>query len=74
MGELSIPGNVSPVAEYPDAQCRDSLCIFHNRSSRFTYHITKSGMDENWEIRYKMLSPMHDILTIAYLIDEKVFL
>lgn len=55
-----------------DAQCRELLRIFDTRLSRFIYHITKSGMDENWEIRYKMLSPMHDILTIAYLIDEKV--
>lgn len=55
-----------------DASCRELLRIFNTKLSRFIYQITESGMDENWETRHKMVSPMHDILTIAYLIDENV--
>lgn len=55
-----------------DAVGRELFRIFDSKLSRFIYNITKSGMDENWKTRYKMFSPMHDILTIAYLIDESV--
>lgn len=53
-----------------DAEGREMLRLFRTELSVFLYHITKSGMEENWQCRRKMVSPMHDILTIAYLIDR----
>lgn len=55
-----------------DAAGRELLRILNTDLSLFLYHITETGMDENWEVRRKMCSPMHDILTVAYLIDENV--
>ncbi|WP_294145073.1 nucleoside hydrolase [uncultured Clostridium sp.] len=55
-----------------DAGTRELLRIFGTDLSRFLYHITQSGLDENWLTRRKPVSPMHDVLTAAYLIDPDV--
>lgn len=55
-----------------DAGTRELLRIFGTELSTFLYHITQSGLDENWAARRKPVSPMHDVLTTAYLIDPGV--
>lgn len=55
-----------------DAGTRELLRIFGTDLSRFIYSITQSGLDENWLTRRKPVSPMHDVLTAAYLIDPDV--
>lgn len=51
---------------------REILRMFDTDLSRFIYNITRVGMEENWETRRKPVAPMHDILTVAYLIDESI--
>lgn len=55
-----------------DAGTRELLRIFGTDLSRFIYSITQSGLDENWLTRRKPVSPMHDVLTAAYLIEPDV--
>ena len=54
------------------AGTREILRIFDTKLSKFIYNITREGLDENWETRRVPVSPMHDVLTIAYLIDESI--
>lgn len=55
-----------------DAGTRELFRIFGTELSTFLYHSTRSGLDENWMARRKPVSPMHDVLTAAYLIDPEV--
>lgn len=55
-----------------DAGTRELLRIFGTELSTFLYQITRSGLDENWAARRKPVSPMHDVLTAAFLIDPDV--
>lgn len=57
-----------------DAGTRELMRIFDTPLSRFLYHITRSGLDENWQVRRKPVSPMHDVLTIAYLIEPSILI
>lgn len=54
------------------ADIREILRIFDTDLSRFIYDITRVGLEENWETRQKPVAPMHDVLTVAYLIDESI--
>ena len=54
------------------ADIREILRIFDTDISRFIYHATREGLIENWETRQKPVAPMHDVLTVAYLIDESI--
>lgn len=54
------------------AEVREILRIFNTDLSNFVYDITRVGVDENWEARRKPVAPMHDVLTVAYLIDESI--
>lgn len=55
-----------------EAGTRELLRIFGTELSLFLYRITQSGLDENWMTRRKPVSPMHDVLTVAYLIDPGI--
>lgn len=54
------------------ADIREILRIFNTDLSHFLYNITQVGVDENWETRRKPVAPMHDVLTVAYLIDNTI--
>lgn len=54
------------------ADIREILRMFDTDLSRFIYNITRVGLEENWETRRKPVAPMHDVLTVAYLIDESI--
>lgn len=54
------------------ADVREMLRIFNTDLSKFIYNITQIGVDDNWKARRKPVSPMHDVLTVAYLIDESI--
>lgn len=55
-----------------DCEKREILRIMGTELSTFVYNITREGLDENWLTRRKAVSPMHDVLTVAYLIDESI--
>lgn len=55
-----------------DCGLREILRIMDTKLSKFVYNITKEGLDENWKSRRKAVAPMHDVLTIAYLLDETI--
>lgn len=54
------------------AEVREMLRIFNTDLSNFVYDVTRVGVDDNWMERRKPLAPMHDVLTVAYLIDESI--
>lgn len=54
------------------ADVREMIRIFDTPISRFIYGATREGLDENWDFRRKPVAPMHDVLTVAYLIDESI--
>ena len=51
---------------------REILRILDTRLSTFVYNITKEGLDDNWRSRRKAVSPMHDVLTVAYFIEPSI--
>lgn len=51
---------------------REILRIMDTSLSNFVYNITKEGLDDNWRTRRKAVSPMHDVLTVAYFIDSSI--
>ena len=51
---------------------REILRVLNTRLSTFVYNITKEGLDDNWKSRRKMVSPMHDVLTVAYCLDNSI--
>lgn len=51
---------------------REILRILNTPISTFMYNITKEGLDDNWKTRKKAVSPMHDVLTVAYFLDESI--
>lgn len=55
-----------------DCEKREVLRMLNTPLSTFLYHITQSGLDENWKERRKAVSPMHDVLTVAYFLDESI--
>lgn len=55
-----------------DAGTREILRILNTDLSKFIYNITQSGLDENWEFCGRPVSPMHDVLTVGYLIDPSI--
>lgn len=55
-----------------DCQKRELLRLLDTPMSRFVYNITQSGLDDNWKERRKPVSPMHDVLTVAYFLDESI--
>lgn len=55
-----------------DCEKREILRLLDTPMSRFLYQITQSGLDENWRERRRARSPMHDVLTIAYFLDESI--
>lgn len=54
------------------ADIREMLRIFDTDLSKFIYNITREGLEDNWKSRRKPVAPMHDVLTVAYLIDESL--
>lgn len=55
-----------------DCNMREILRILDTRLSTFVYNITKEGLDDNWRSRRKAVSPMHDVLTVAYFIEPSI--
>ena len=51
---------------------REVLRMMNTTLSTFVYNITREGLDENWRNRKKAVSPMHDVLTVAYFMDESI--
>lgn len=51
---------------------REVLRLLNTKLSVFMYNITKEGVDDNWNTRRKTTAPMHDVLTIAYFMDESL--
>ncbi len=54
------------------ADVREMIRIFDTPISRFIYQATQKGVDDNWNFRKYPAAPMHDVLTVGYLIDESV--
>lgn len=55
-----------------DCAKREVLRMLDTPVSTFLYQITQSGLDENWRERRRAVSPMHDVLTVAYFLDESI--
>lgn len=55
-----------------DGSMREILRMLNTKLSTFVYNITQEGMDENWRSRRKAVSPMHDVLTVAYFLDNSI--
>lgn len=55
-----------------NCEMREILRLLDTDLSRFIYNITKEGLDDNWKARRKAVSPMHDVLTVAYFIDPSI--
>lgn len=55
-----------------DCEMREILRQLDTDLSRFIYNITKEGLDDNWKSRKKLVAPMHDVLTVAYYLDESI--
>lgn len=55
-----------------DAEVREMLRLFDTDLSKFIHNITREGVEDNWKSRRKPVAPMHDVLTVAYLIDESI--
>lgn len=55
-----------------DSDLREILRLLETDLSKFIYNITLDGVNENWQVRKKPVAPMHDILTVAYLIDKDI--
>lgn len=51
---------------------REVLRMIDTPLSNFVYNITREGLDDNWRTRKKAVSPMHDVLTVAYLLDPSI--
>lgn len=51
---------------------REILRMLDTPISTFMYNITKEGLDENWKTVRKAAAPMHDVLTVAYYLDESI--
>ncbi len=54
------------------ADVREMMRIFDTPISRFIYHATQKGVDDNWDFARRPVAPMHDVLTVGYLIDESI--
>ncbi|MGI6094303.1 MAG: nucleoside hydrolase [Lachnospiraceae bacterium] len=54
------------------ADVREIMRIFDTPISRFIYQATQKGVDDNWDFRKRPVAPMHDVLTVGYLIDESI--
>lgn len=53
-------------------EMRERLRLIGTRLSRFLYDITREGLDDNWRSRRKAVAPMHDVLTVAYMLDSSI--
>ena len=45
---------------------------FKSQNMALNSYITKEGLDDNWKSRRKAVSPMHDVLTVAYFLDNSI--
>lgn len=55
-----------------NCEMREIIRLQNTKLSEFVYNITKEGLDDNYKTRKKAVSPMHDVLTIAYFIDPSI--
>lgn len=55
-----------------DCTMREVLRLLNTNLSTFLYNITQEGMDDNWRSRRKAVSPMHDVLTVAFFLDQSI--
>lgn len=55
-----------------NCEMREILRMIDTPLSNFIYNITKEGLDDNWKTRRKAVSPMHDVLTVAYALDPTI--
>lgn len=53
-------------------EMRERIRLVGTRLSRFLYDITREGLDDNWRSRHKAVAPMHDVLTVAYMLDPDI--
>lgn len=54
------------------ADVRELMRIFGTPVSSFLYNAMREGLDENWRTARRLAAPMHDVLTVAYLVDESL--
>lgn len=54
------------------AETREVMRIFNTPLSNLIYNVTRDGVDENWLARRKAIAPMHDVLTMAYIINPSI--
>lgn len=55
-----------------DCGIREILKMLHTKISMFMYNIMEEGIKDCWKWDRKTFAPMHDVLTIAYFIDETI--
>lgn len=55
-----------------DCEMREIIRLQNTDLSNFIYNITREGLDDNWRTRRKAVSPMHDVLTIAYFMEPDI--
>lgn len=51
---------------------RERFRLANTKVSNFIYEITRLPLDDNWKTRRMMVSPMHDVLTVAYFIKPEL--
>ena len=52
-----------------DCEHREIIRMTGTPISRFVYDITREGLEDNWRTRRKAVSPLHDVLTVAYYLN-----
>lgn len=55
-----------------DCEHREIIRMTGTPVSRFVYDITQEGLEDNWRTRRKAVSPLHDVLTVAYYLNPRI--
>lgn len=55
-----------------DCEHREIIRMTGTTVSRFVYDITQEGLEDNWRTRRKAVSPLHDVLTVAYYLNPRI--
>lgn len=55
-----------------DCEHREIIRMMGTPLAQFVYNITREGLEDNWRTRRKAVSPLHDVLTVAYRLDSNV--
>ncbi len=55
-----------------DCEHREIIRMTGTPVARFVYDITQEGLEDNWRTRRKAVSPLHDVLTVAYYLNPRI--